>query len=321
MDTILHEYKLIQNIQEEYNKLINFYENTRRSSILIAYYNINTENTSHEEDLYSTYDNYNVSNIRFDLFDYTPVYNISEVNNQSTENEEMDGIGFEGNTTITVYTIRRPKINDLVRFYKPIKSGEIFRVRDFSVSTSSLHSDPSVGWFQLELDYAPIETTEFLNVLNHYIYNFSEQKYIEYSKYIEYIKNISSIQNVLNNIMKFYVKKYDLYKVGNHVPIFVNEIIAILKRSHSENYRRIFEKFYLPYGYLNLFNFDFYYGSLDLIPRNDINSNIFKIYDLENKKIFNYNWDLNFGYSQDTLEELINYGIELLKLIDNTSII
>ena len=153
---VLKEPTLVTDLQKEYIKLINYYTQIVRPSVFVRYYNINIESI-YDEKNFSTYDYYNKSNIIFDIYELTPAYFIQAVNNRSTYSEDYTGFTLDSNSVIAVNTIHRPKLNDLIVFYQPFeKSKEIFKVVNLSTSTALLHANTK--WFELELDYAPIES-------------------------------------------------------------------------------------------------------------------------------------------------------------------
>lgn len=315
---ILYEGKILQDIHQEYLTLINFYHNVKRPSLIIKYFNINIPASFREEDLESTYDYYSTSYISFDVYENTPSQSTQTVSNRSTNIEDLIGVQLEGTSNIILYTIQRPRINDLVVFYYPIQSDEIFRVKDFNVSSNAIHSDPGVTWYELDLEYAPIENTVNLKINKRYIYDFSTEENVEYSIYVQKIKKYSELEDILLSLKNYYSERYDIYKFGNSIPIFVNEVYHFIKKSFDENYRRLFEKYKSPHGLFNIFD-DYYFIDGNVITQDN---NPFRVYNLETKEIESFNWDGSV-FEENSLEELLNLGIllfEKAKEVDSITI-
>src|SRR6056297_2913576 len=220
ISNIYHEPNLVAYLQKEYINLINYYEQIKRPSIFVKYYNISM-NSVYEENSFSTYDHYSASNIQFDIYEFTPAYFLQAITNRSTYGEDSAGHVLEGNSSIVVNTIERPRINDLVKFYKPVESNEIFRVIGLSTPSNLLHSNPGSEWFELELEYAPIESTNDLNFLHHYVYDLSEEKYLTLKQYKEKMNLLEKFDIVLTQkIDSYYTKYQDLYIISNtYIPI------------------------------------------------------------------------------------------------------
>jgi len=250
ISNIYHEPNLVAYLQKEYINLVNYYEQVSRQSIFVKYYNINMSSI-YEEKSFSTYDHYSSSNIQFDIYEFTPIYFLQAITNRSTYGEDSAGHVLEGNSSIVINTIKRPRINDLVKFYKPVESNEIFRIVGFSTPSNLLHSCPSSEWFELELEYAPIESTDGLNFLHHYVYDLSKEKNVTLEQYKKTIYLLEQFENILNQIVELYYTKYhDLYIVENtYIPISLNELIYTIKKDYSHKFKRIFEKFKSPYGF------------------------------------------------------------------------
>src|SRR6056297_3510356 len=210
ISNIYHEPNLVAYLQKEYINLVNYYEQVSRQSIFVKYYNINMSSI-YEDKSFSTYDYYSSSNIQFDIYEFTPAYFLQAVTNRATYGEDSAGHVLEGNSSIVINTIQRPRVNDLVKFYKPVESNEIFRVTGLSTPSNLLHSSPSSEWFELELEYAPIETTDCLNILHHYVYDLSEEKNLSLEKYKEKMKWFESVDNILTQIIILIIRNIRIY--------------------------------------------------------------------------------------------------------------
>jgi hypothetical protein len=215
----------------------------------------------------------------------------------------------EATTTITSYTIPRPRHNDLVLFYPPVYSGEIFRVSEITIPTNTMFSKPSVEWAELELQYAPLKDTNNLKINQHYVYDISKEKHIKYSDYVSYIKQLSDFSNSLSEILKFYNKYKDLYEVEGKIPICVNELLIIFKRIFSQKYLRVFEKYKSPFGYYKYLK-ELKFTELSDFPFNDIHNTLFQLYNIYTEEIEDYNWIDRTTFTND-IEKILYYGNEL----------
>jgi hypothetical protein len=83
MLSALYDPQSVQMYHNEYLKLINYYMNTKRPSTFVRYFNINIDNSIYDEKTDATYDLYHVSNIRFNLYDFTPSFYLAPVLNAS----------------------------------------------------------------------------------------------------------------------------------------------------------------------------------------------------------------------------------------------
>ena len=248
MLTSLHEPQLLQQYYEEFLKQINLYQNVMRTGIFTQYFNINIEQSIYEKHLKSTFDNYGISEVRFDIYELTPVFYIAPVSNSTMNVQDLDGQRIDGTSTLVLYTINRPRIHDLILFTHPIKSNEIFRITNVRPSVNLLHSDPSVGWFDVDIDYAPIKTTEQLKIENHYVYDLSKEKNITYKDYVAKLEWLNDISDLAKQIMEFYSFKEDVYVVDTLIPINVNQIMILFKRKFKKNWNKLFDNYNTPFG-------------------------------------------------------------------------
>ena len=291
MLSALYDPQIVQSYHSDYLKLINYYMNTKRPSTFVRYYNIDINNSIYDDKLEATYDLYHVSHLKFNVFDFTPSYYLAPIVNAAANVPDMRGQHMDASSSIVVYTIEAPRIHDLIMFYGPVQSGEIFRVTGLRTAVNAVHSDPNVRWFELELDYAPITQQQIqeLHLLNHYVYDISDEKYIQYREYEEFTHKLNRIEEILTGLLEFYDPYYDLYQFNMYAPVEVNEIMIFLKKIYGIKYKRIFEKFNLPYGYLDVLDFSQIYSDVKELPYTLENST-YKLLNLRTKEIESYTW-------------------------------
>ncbi|MDD4081990.1 MAG: hypothetical protein PHD05_01250 [Sphaerochaetaceae bacterium] len=312
MQSTLHDPQIVQSYYNEYLRLLNYYMNLKRPSTFIRYFNIDISQSTYNEKLESTYDLYHVSNLKFNIYDFTPSYYIAPVVNNSANVDDLRGQMMDATTSVVIYTIESPRIHDLVTFYSPVNSGEIFRVSNLRTPVNAIHSDPSVKWFELELEYAPITQTRELKLLNHFVYDLTEEKYITYSQYVEFEAKITDCKSIFAELHKYYDPYHDLYQVNNIVPIEVNEVIIFFKKLYGHKYRRLFDEYNFPYGYLDCMNFTQYYSNVDVLPYHIGNYN-FHIYNFTTKIIEPYLWSVNNQNCENDIDKLFMLSYQLLQ--------
>ena len=289
MFTHLHDAKLVQDYHTEYFRLINHYLNVTRNAVYVKYYNINNFDSTYHDKLDSTFDIYTISNINFDLYDLTPAFHIQPVQNRSANVTDLKGQMMDGTSTIVVYTLKRPKIHDVLTFYAPTEDSEIFRVVNVTTPTNAIHATPSVNFFELELEYAPIKDAKGLKMNKRYVYDISREQYVEYGEYTKYIQKLDRYKIILNKLLSLYDECNDLYQVGNLVPLVTNEILILFKRCFYSDYKRLFEKYKYPFGYTDIFP-EQYYPNLISFTFNDVTCDTYLIYNLDTKEIEEYLW-------------------------------
>ncbi len=314
MLSALHDPQIVQTYHGEYLKLINFYMNVKRPSSFVRYFNIDIVQSVYDEKLEATYDLYHVSNIKFNIYDFTPTYYLAPVMNAAANVPDMRGQHMDASSSIVVYTISAPRIHDLIMFYGPVQSEEIFRVSGLRTAVNAVHSDPNVKWFELELEYAPITQTQIqeLRILDHFVYDLSSEQYLKYTDYYSFTQKISRIETILNSFSKYYDPYYDLYQFNQIVPIEPNEILILFKKLYSDKYKRLFEKFNLPYGYLDVMNFTQKYPSVDLLPYIIGNYN-YNVYNLISKEIESYNWSVTYTTFNNEIDEMFLSSYQLFQ--------
>lgn len=316
MYSSLNDPQLVKNLHTEYLRLINFYMNTKRPSTFVRYYNIDVKNSTSDEKFEGTYDRYHVSNIRFDIYDFTPSYYLAPVVNAASSVQDLRGQMMDAQSSIVTYTIQSPRIDDLIVFYDPVKSGEIFRVSNLRTAVNAVHSNPNVNWFELELEYAPVIDPSILKIQNHYVYDLSTEKYLTYTDYNNYVNIfIPKVEEFLNQFLKFYNNFYDLYEFDHIVPISVNELIILFKKEYSTKFQRIFEKYPMPYGYLDIVNHIPVYNSIDQLP---FKLGIYKhqLYNLETNEYSDYDWTVeSYKNPQNEIDKMLSLSLEFLKYV------
>ncbi len=289
---VLSDPILVSQFHEDYLSLINFYDDHKRPSTFIKYFNINYDESIRHNDTQSTFDLYNISEIKFDVYDFTPTYNISPIVNSSTNSPERKGQMFDGVTSIVTYTINVPRINDIVVFYRPISAGEIYRVSNIRTPINAYHSDPKATWYEMDLEIAPIKDTSKLKISKHYIYDIEKETYHSYNEYQYKMSVIEALNILISNINNRYSYFYDLYCIDKIVPLCSNFAISYFKEHSTSNdhFVRVFDDLKKPYGFLYRF------------------SNMSPIYSFENPiLVYNFDTGLIEEYIWDrTIESNLN---------------
>jgi len=315
MQNALYDPQIVQSYHKEYLRLINYYMNIKRPSSFVRYFNIDISQSTYDDKLEATYDLYHISHLKFNIYDFTPSFYLAPVVNAAANVPDLRGQMMDATSSIVVYTIESPRIHDLVMFYGPVASGEIFRVSGLRTAVNAIHSDPSLKWFELELEYAPITTTQGLKIIQHNIYDMSDEKYISYTEYKNFIKKINECEHILDQLFKYYDPYNDLYQFSQLVPIEVNETIIFFKKFFAVKYKRIFEKYSLPYGYLDRMNFSQIYPTVSSLPFTLLN-NVFHIYNLNTNSIETYTWSIN-KTSENELDDMFLQTYKLLQTAFN----
>lgn len=310
----LYDPQIVQSYHNEYLRLINFYMNTKRPSSFVRYYNIDIGASIYDDKLEATYDLYHVSSLKFNVYDFTPTYYLAPVVNATASVQDLRGQSMDATSSIVVYTIESPRIHDLIMFYGPVQSGEIFRVTGLRTAVNAVHSDPNVRWFELELEYAPIHQAQIqeLELLNHYVYDMTDEKYISYLDYQAFVDKLNKLETILNSLAKYYDPYYDLYQINQLAPVEVNEIMIFFKKQFANKYKRILEKFQLPYGYLDQMNFTQIYDNVNSLPYT-IGNYDYKVLNLATKSIESYTWSITHKTSENVADEMFLLSYQLLK--------
>ncbi len=312
MQNALYDPQAVQTYHNEYLKLINFYMNTKRPSTFVRYFNIDIDQSTYDDKLEATYDLYHVSNIKFNIYDFTPSYYLAPVLNAAANVPDLRGQMMDATSSIVTYSIESPRIHDLVMFYGPVQSGEIFRVTGLRTPVNAVHSDPTVRWFELELEYAPIQTTQELKIISHFVYDLSDERYITYKEYQDFTVRIKKCEEIFDELIKYYDAYNDLYQFGQLAPVEVNETIIFFKKFYAIKYKRIYEKYNLPYGYLDKMNFTQYYSSVEDLPF-VMGNYTYHVYNLLTNTIDEYTWSVTHTTPETDLDKIFLLAYQLLQ--------
>lgn len=295
---------LISQYHQEYLDLINRFSNHKRPSTFVKYFNINYDESIKHPEIASTFDIYSTSGIKFDIYDLTPTFNISSIVSSTSNIAEKKGQMFDGVSSITIYTIELPRINDLITFYDPVKSGEIFRVNNIRTVINAYYSDPKLTWYEMDLEVAPIRDTSQLKISKHYVYDSHKETYYNYEDFNRKTSLINSINNIIDSLNLYYSNNNDYYRVDNYIPYISNFVTTYFKDRISlhDNSIGLFNELRKPYGFLDLF------------------PNLAATYDFQNIVLYNtltelnenYNWDRN---ETSELNTLLNLSEQLYILI------
>jgi hypothetical protein len=252
---------LIEQYHSEFFKLINYYQNLNRNSIFCRYLNINKFESTFDTNTDGTYDKFH-SGLRYDVYDYTPLYYSSQSVNDLSDQQDLVGQMIQGNLTLTIYTIQNVSIDDLVVFsYNPQNDSEIFRVANFRLVINSKYSNPAVNWYELTLEYAPIVNYKKLFLLNQYAYDLTLQKYLFLDDFKKTIEETKIFESLFKQLKLFFDPQIELYfyiskSKTKIAPIKQNIIIYnfLTKLNTTKNHFNFELKPFGIYKYLN-FNF------------------------------------------------------------------
>ncbi len=302
MYNVTHEPELVKNFHSEYFKLLNFYHNTKRPSAFVKYYNINIDLSPSDDVSHVNFDKYTRTKSKWDLYELVPTVNLAAIQNATTPVVELAGNIIEGNTSIVVYTLDEPHVDDLITFYDPVESEEVYRVTNVRLQINSLYSNPEIKWFELDLNTAPIKYDSLgsLPIGNHYVYDLSLEKNILYPEYKEHINNLNIQKEAIEKFIPFYSCLWDLYHAGGHVPAITNELIYFFKKNYNTKYNRLYENIYAPYGYWDKF------GALKFNDISEVNFDTFRydVYDMTSNLWYEYEWEYDDYTSIDDMEIL-----------------
>jgi hypothetical protein len=248
-NNLLSEPPITGGYYDEYLRLVNSYQNFKRKSIFLRYLNINVGTSEREDTTEGTYDKHR-SGIIYDIYDYTPAYLTSQVINRSTNREDLNGLKFDGELEIVIYTIDTPRINDLITFpYEPLKADEVFRVREVNTALNALHKD--VKHFRLTLEYAPLTTLTDLNYINMTVYSMIREENVPQKLYLRILQQVEVINEAFKIAEQNFDEKTELYYYNYNgkkiAPLDINK--KIYKHlSEKKNFKRYFTKVRMPYG-------------------------------------------------------------------------
>jgi hypothetical protein len=245
-ENVLIETTFVENVYREYLTLINYYKNVRRPSIFARYLNINVDNSIYDVNLEGVFDRYN-SGVKYDVYEYTPLYYASQVLNDSAANVDLKGQMFNGFLNVITYSILKPRVEDLIVFsYPPQGGNEIFRVSGVRTSINAIESTPNVNWNELTLEYAPLVDIMKLNLLNRYAYSLASEEYMLYDKFIDYIKTLEKLSSLFSQMQSYFDLSLEGYYYNDVIPLAENAIVYDFLSSMSK-YAKYFETSKRPF--------------------------------------------------------------------------
>jgi len=206
-------------------------------------------------DTHATFDRYD-SGLRFDIYDYTPLFYNSPLVNDISDRQDLIGQQIQGYITATTYTIDKPRHEDLIiHIYPPQDGGEIFRVSSFRPIINAINSTPNVNWYELTLEYAPIIDLKRLNYLNHYVYNLVTEKYLFKNDFINMIKDTEKLNNLFKDLKHHFDYDLELYYYNYPIldetikiyPLYENYLLYEFL-SDNNIYKRYFNNAIIPFG-------------------------------------------------------------------------
>lgn len=257
MYTVINEPQIVRDIHNEYFKLINYYNNVKRPSAFIKYYNLVFDESPKENITNVTYDLYHKTRSRWDVYELTPTQIIGGIQNTPNPIIDLKGQMLDSATSITLYTIENPRINDLVTFYAPVQSEEVLRVTNVRLQLNAAYSDTPVRWFEVDLETAPIKFNQMDELLKnkHFVYDLSQERNMLYEEYKLFVTNMQLLKDLLSKFNEFYVYEKDLYMADNKIPCETNELLFFVRKKFSNKYERLFEGIKNSLGYWDIFNF------------------------------------------------------------------
>ena len=320
MYTVLDEPKLIQDYNTEYYRLINFYSNIRRTANFVKYYNLAMDDSPRKDITLETYDDYIKTQSKWDVYDLTPMQIIAAIQNTPDNNMDLKGQSIISATTIQLYTIDNPRIGDLVTFYKPAESEEVLRVMNVRLQLNSNYSTEPLKFYEVDLETAPIkyENVNQLLIHDHFVYDLTIERNVEYEYYKEYIQQMKKLELTLNEIDKYYLPQHDFYGVDGELNCELNELLYFIKSKFNNKYYRLFEKIKSPFGYWD--HYDFKYTSINDIL-NSAAGRCFKIINYLDNTERDYILPKSCPCSQElsNLDNLLYKTLSLLSLATNIS--
>lgn len=252
----------VENVYGEYLRYVNQYHNVERKSVFCRYLNINEAASGFNNDANATFDRYN-SGVQYDIYDYTPSFYTSQIINDAGDVPDLKGQMFSGSLTVTLYTIQKPRIEDIIIFNRAPQQGEeIFRVDHVRAALNAMNSNPGAYWFELVLEYAPLVNVSQLNFLNHYVYTMPMQKYIDHKDFVRVVKETDHMLMLLKEFEKLtFNNKLELYtyEYGGQTfaPLLENNIIYTFLATKNE-YQDHFDTIKRPYGVKQIGNTGYY---------------------------------------------------------------
>lgn len=285
-NNVLQEQQLSSAQYDNYLEILKFYSNIKRKSIFVKYFNISIE-SSYLDKLDSTTDVYATSGIQFDLYEYTPIFNIQSIVNRSSNITDLDGQRMDGLSSIAIHTIDRPKIHDIIEFYPPIHSDEIFKVTNLSTAVNLLHANHNNTHFELDIEYAPLKSTLSLPVANHLMYDLSQEKFVDIEVFKSRINMLSTFNTYLEYLNEYYDKRLDIYHMDGLYSIQMNKLISVILNEHETRYDRIFNNIQQPYYFKTRLVDKFNTSEYDINP----DTTYQELFDVRTSIINRHDWD------------------------------
>lgn len=257
MYTVLDEPRLIQEYNSELYHLVNFYSNIKRTANFVRYYNLAMKESPRKDITLETYDDYIKTRNKWNIYELTPMQIISAIQNSPENAMDLKGHSIMSATTIQLYTIDNPRIGDIVTFYKPAESEEVLRVVNIRMQLNSNYSTVPLKFYEVDLETAPIKFANLSQLLknDHYVYDLTIERNVEYSRYKEYIQQMKSLESMLDEVATYYLPQHDFYGVGGEAICELNELMYFVKGKFNNKYYRLFEKVKSPYGYWDHYSF------------------------------------------------------------------
>lgn len=257
-DNILGETLYVEKIYGEYISFVNRYQNLNRQSVFCRYYNINKEASTYNIDVAATFDRYN-SGIQYDIYNYTPLFYASQLVNDHSDVTDLKGQMFQGSLTVNIYSINKPRIEDIIVFNQPPQDGkEIFRVEHVRASINAMTSIPNANWFELTLEYAPLVDVSKLNLLNEYVYSLPLQKNIFKKEFERQVLETERMNDLFKYLLDYnfdYKKELFYFTLPDIdkkiVPVYENRILYKFLATKSE-YQDHFHQINRPFGILDI---------------------------------------------------------------------
>lgn len=263
MKTVLDEPRLIQEYSTELFRLTNYYSNLKRTAIFVKYYNLAMDESPRKDVTLETYDDYIKTQNKWNVYELTPVQIMGAIQNTPENAMDLKGHSILSATTMQLYTIDNPRIGDLVTFYKPSESEEVLRVVGIRMQLNSNYSTEPMKFYEVDLETAPIKFSNVSKLLKHehYVYDLTIERNVEYTYYKEYIQQMKKLEELLNELKPYYLHQHDFYGADGSAVCEVNELMYYVKAKFNNKYYRLFENVRSPYGYWD--HYDFKYESIE----------------------------------------------------------
>jgi hypothetical protein len=252
-DNSLQDVQFTGEYYEEYLSHIDRYKNLMRPSVFCRYLKVNKDASIFHKDIEGTHDRY-YSGIRYDSYEYTPTYMTPQKVSRSGDDQEKIGQRFSsGPLEMTIYTIEKPSINDLVVFpYGPNNSETCYRVSEISIHKNAIKDN--IHHSNITVTEAPVDHNK-LSYLNSYVYLMTQEQYVPTKKYVRIIDEYKKFIEIFKILEKQFDPKSELYYYNyNNMkisPLKQNQIIYefLTNRRHNTRY---FTHTKIPFGIKNI---------------------------------------------------------------------